>query len=150
MKLSDLRALPLGAPLLAGPRREPVVLAGITPPGPGRRCHTVRVLTVRGDEHDLQPRSLAPAPRRAHPDAVAVRPELAGHTVTIEKITAQAWPLLGLPRGVVGQLAVIERTGGRLGKVCCVQGDLWGGSIETAARSYADGYGARYVPAGGA
>ncbi|TDB88326.1 hypothetical protein E1264_11615 [Actinomadura sp. KC216] len=150
MLLEDLRALPVGAPLLAGPDAEPVVLAELTPPGPGRRTTTARVLTVLGEERDVLPRLLAPAPPARYPDAVAVRPDLTGHTITVEKITARIWPRLGLARGVVGQLAAIERQDGHLVKVCCIASDLWGGDIETAARSYADGYGARCVPAGSA
>ncbi|MFC4048355.1 hypothetical protein ACFOY4_01555 [Actinomadura syzygii] len=151
MKLADLRALPVGAPLLAGLAAEPVVLAGFTPPGPGRRYTTARILTVLGDERDVQPRLLAPAPPASRPDTVVVRPDLAGHTITVERITARIWPRLGVGRGAVGQFAVIERRDGHLGKVCCIASDLWGGgSIETAADSYARDYGATYVPAGGA
>lgn len=148
MKLADLRALPTGAPLLAGPAAEPVVLAAISPAGAGRRTATARVLTATGDPVDVLPRQLTPAPPARHPDAVAERPGLTGHTITVERITARIWPLLGLVRrGAVGQLAAIERQDGRLGKVCCLHGDLCGGSIETAAYSYAQSYGAVYVPA---
>ena len=150
MLLADLRALPMGAPLLAGPAAEPVVLAGLTPPGPGHRTTTARVLTVLGDEREVQPRLLTAAPPARRPDAIAVRPDLTGHTITVERITASIWPRLGGSRGTIGQLAVVERKDGHLGTVCCVASDLCGGSVETAARSYAADYGATYVPAGGA
>lgn len=148
MHLSELRALPVGAHLLAGQRNEPVVLAGIREPGPGHRLATARVLTVDGTERDAQPRLLTVVPPSPFPDAVVQRPDLTGRTITIERITADVWPHLGLHRGVVRQLAVIRRIDGRLNRVCCVQTDLWGGGdLETAAKAYADECAGRYVPA---
>lgn len=150
MKLSELRTLPLGAPLLldgASPR-ETVLYAGLDAAG-GRQTR-VRVLTALADERLVLTRQLAPAVRRPHPDVFMVVPGMTGHTVTVERITAATWSRLGIRRGTVGDLAAIERNGGTFIKVCCLHADLWGGSIEQAARSYADSYGARYVPAGGA
>ncbi|WP_433463941.1 hypothetical protein [Spirillospora sp. CA-128828] len=150
MHLSELRSLPVGAPLLAGPSAEPVVFVGITPAGSGRRIATARALTWDGREREVQPRQLRPAPPTACPDAVMVRPELEGRTVTIERITAHIWPRIGIAsRGVIRQPAVIRRHDGHFRKVCCVQTDLWGGGdLETAAKAYADEGGARYIPAG--
>lgn len=146
MKLAELRALPLGTPLLldgAAPR-ETVLYAGLSD-GDGRRTRA-RVLGALGNERQVLTRQLAPAVRRPHPDVFMLVPGMTGHTVTVERITAATWSRLGIRRGTVGDLAAIERKNGALESVCCLHADLWGGSIETAARSYADSYGARYIP----
>lgn len=145
MKLADLRALHPGAPLLAdlgnGLDAEPVVFAR---PNTARSLR-VRVLAFDGTEHEVHPDRLTPAPPGGHPDLIALRPDLEGRTITIEHVTARVWPLLGLGRGAIGQLAAVERQEGRLVKVCCIQSDLWGGNLEEAARAFAEDCGARYV-----
>ncbi|MFC7382809.1 WhiB family transcriptional regulator [Sphaerisporangium rhizosphaerae] len=80
----------------------------------------------------------------AHPPALSMR-----HTVGIEPVTAELRRLdPSVPAGAV--LAVVERTGGRFGKVCTT--DLHAakqgtGDLESCARGYAHAYGAHFVPA---
>ncbi|WP_067470088.1 hypothetical protein [Actinomadura macra] len=94
---------------------------------------------------------LAAAPGPRYPLITAHRNDLGGarsHTVTVEWIdpkTADAWRPDHTPGELLGALAVVERSGGHLGKVCAVEPGVWG-PMETAARGYARSYGARYIP----
>ncbi|WP_433233792.1 DUF6292 family protein [Actinomadura nitritigenes] len=148
MKLTDLRALPEGASLLAGGR--PATLAGLVPPAAPRRLTRVRVVQD-GAERIVPPNHLTDP----YPPVAGDRGDLGGHTITIERLDAvTARRYYGWTRDpgreaaeVAGCLAVVERTDGRLGTVCCIEQELWPGvSLEESARSYAGDYGARYVP----
>lgn len=113
----------------------------------------VRLTIGRADFYSLA-EVLTFAPGPAYPLITEERPALAGlpHTITVERVdpvTARAWVPIHRPDALLGGLAVVERHRGRLSKVCALEPDLHT-DAETTARSYADGYGARYVPAGGA
>lgn len=79
-------------------------------------------------------REAAERPRPVPPTAVRHDLDGYGHTITVETLA--------------GGRAIVERTDGRPGKICATEADLDGVSIIAAARSYAETYGARYVPAG--
>ncbi|WP_067483842.1 hypothetical protein [Actinomadura hibisca] len=97
---------------------------------------------------------VAAAPGPVYPLIADVRADLAdaGHTITIERMgwdLSHDWRPYWQPEELLGGLAVVERTDGRLGTVLAVEVDVSCG-MEEMALSYAQGYGARYVPAGGA
>lgn len=100
---------------------------------------------------DLKPQSTG----RPYPVIVEERGDLAGHTITVERVdraTARAW--IGIVRdrweSLIGRRAIVERHDGRLGKVCAIAGvdGITGEEIEHAAEATARTYGARYVPPG--
>ncbi|GAA2449207.1 hypothetical protein GCM10010191_78430 [Actinomadura vinacea] len=112
----------------------------------------VRVTIGRADYYRLA-EVLAAAPGPAYPLITDEQVGLADrpHTITVERVdpvTARAAIPNHNPDELLGVLAVVARHHGRLAKVCLVEPDMWGVDAETTARSYADGYGARYVPAG--
>ena len=112
-----------------------------------------RLTIGRADYYSLT-EVLQAAPGTAYPIVAEERPALAElpHTITVERVdpvTARAWMRVHHPDETIGGLAVVERHNGRLAKVCALEPDMLTGP-EATARSYASGYGARYVPAGGA
>lgn len=113
----------------------------------------IRVTIGHRDYYSL-PEVLQAAPGTCYPVITGERPALAAldHTITVERVdpaTARAWIPVHRPDDLIGGLAVVERHNGRLAKVCALEPDMLTGP-EATARSYASGYGARYVPAGGA
>ncbi|MFG1857443.1 hypothetical protein ACGFJT_36800 [Actinomadura geliboluensis] len=148
MKLADLRALTPGAPVLLNSHPlDQVLYAGLTSGGNGHQTRAL-VVTSLGDEQEVNPRRLTPAAPVRYLNVFMKRPGLHGRTITIERIAAPTWSKIGVHREAIGQLAVIKRSDGAFTKVCALHSDLWGGSIEQAARSYADSYGAVCLPAG--
>ncbi|KAB2347288.1 hypothetical protein [Actinomadura rudentiformis] len=85
------------------------------------------------------------------PEIVSRRTDLSGHTITIERCdreTAQARWDVADRMALWGRLAVVERTDGRLSKVCAIEGVDYVTDIEQAAEGTARTYGARYVQDG--
>ncbi|MEV0660167.1 hypothetical protein ACIBI3_02160 [Actinomadura luteofluorescens] len=87
------------------------------------------------------------------PGIADYRPDLDGHTITVERVdrvTAREWIYVASDwESLIGRRAVVERHDGRLSKVCAIEGVDGVRSVFVAARATASTYGARYVPAGG-
>lgn len=147
MKIADLKQLPEGTQLRTTDG-VPVTLTGFA-----RACVIVR--HADGGTREYKGVSLHQV-ADIYPLITGQRPGLVGHTITVERVdrsTARQW--LGLVedwQALIGRLCVVERTDGRLGKVCDVAGvnGLGDGEDDVvfAASSAACVYGARYVPAG--
>ncbi|MBA9003703.1 hypothetical protein [Thermomonospora cellulosilytica] len=73
------------------------------------------------------------------------RDDLTGHTITVETVTDAIRARAMMPVASVGKLAVLERTDGRLGKVCAVVEATDGRYTADVARSLAAAYGATFV-----
>lgn len=146
MKIADLRTLPEGTQLRTT-KKEIVTLAGFV-----RSCVVVR--HADGGTREYRGASLHQV-ADVHPLVTRERPGLTGHTVTVERATRDAARQLAgtVPdwESLIGRLCAVERTDGRLGKVCDVAGvnGLGDGEDDVvfAASSAACVYGARYVPA---
>lgn len=153
MKLTDLTPLKPGTQLTttSGAR---VAFNGITTiTDNGRSFQAATVIHPDGTKAAVKPASLQPT-ADPYPVITGRRDTLQGegHTITVERasrVTARDyigrvddWETL------IGARAVVERQDGRLVKVCQVEPELYGGSVEDAARACAGSYGARYVPAG--
>lgn len=113
----------------------------------------IRLTIGRADYYSLA-EVLEAAPGTAYPVLTEERTDLArrSHTITVERVdpvTARAWIPTHRPDELLGGLAVVERHNGHFAKVCELGPDMLT-DAETTARSYASGYGARYIPAGGA
>lgn len=158
MKLADLRALPMGAPLIANTAQfrysDPcVTYAGTTVPTGHRQVTFARVERSDGSVASVLPRQLRAVPLE-QPFVADHRDGLTGHTITIETAdTATARHWIGIVpewRQLIGRRAVVERQGGRLGKVVAIEGVEHADDVEAIADAAAYTYGARYVRAGGA
>ncbi|MUN41455.1 hypothetical protein [Actinomadura litoris] len=147
MDLQDLKQLPEGTQLRTT-KKEIVTLAGFV-------RSVVIVRHADGGTREYRSVSLHHV-TDVHPLITRERAGLTGHTVTVERVGRDAARQFAgtVPNweGLIGRLAVVERTDGRLGKVCDVAGvnGLGDGEDDVvfAASSVACAYGARYVPTG--
>lgn len=143
MKVSEIRALDQGAPLLTRDGARVVYVSAEYGPSLTRTRQTYAVVQHGNGARSWElPRNLSPAsPVESSPS---------GHVIRVERLTEGVCRTVGLPLAAAGTRAVVERGASGFVKVCEIDGEqLPGTPLEAIAESLARTYKARYIPAGG-